>query len=250
MKNILLTDQPETQGGEWTGGAPTPQTDAAVWQEGLHAHTLRPLIVFDLDGTLLDSYEMSMKTHVRLIEAMGLPPAPHALLKALNGPTLEEACAMLGLPPQRMGELEAAYARIEAEHVPVMSRLFPGVLEMLASLQNQAILCLLTNSLPAYLGMACEATGIGKYFAERAGSAPGTPKAVRIRQWMEARGLPRALMIGDRPTDVAAGRTAGTWTLAVTYGCGTADQLAHADAMASTVAEVWRHCERFCRGED
>jgi len=219
-----------------------------VWQKGLHPGSLLPLIVFDLDGTLLDSYEMAMTNNARVIEAMGLPPAAHAVLESLNGPTVEEACAILGLPPERLGELEAAFSRIEAESVPAMAQTFPGVPEMLASLQSGATLCLLSNSLPAYLALACEATGIGKYFSERAGYAPGVSKAARIRQWLEARGLPRALVVGDRPTDITAGREAGAWTLAVTYGNGTADELALADALASTVAEAWRHCERFCEG--
>ena len=250
MRITSTINQSETQGGEWAGGMLPSQPGVAVWQEGLHAHSLLPLIVFDLDGTLLDSYEMAMANNARAVEAMGLPPASHAVLESLNGPTLEEACAILGLPPERTGELEAAFNRVEAEYVPLMARAFIGVPEMLASLQGQATPCLLTNSLPSYLEITCEATGIGKYFAERAASELGVSKAMRIRQWMEARGLPRTLMVGDRPTDINAGREAGAWTLAVTFGCGEADQLAHADATASTVAEMWRHCERFCKGED
>ncbi|MCL2810807.1 MAG: HAD family hydrolase [Clostridia bacterium] len=250
MKNTSISNQPETQSGEWTGVTLPPQGGVAMWQEGLHSHSLLPLIIFDLDGTLLDSYEMALVAHTRVIEAMGLPTATPALLEALNGPTLEQACALLGLPSERAGELEAVLSQIEAEQVPVMARTFPGVPEMLAALQSEATLCLLTNSLPAYLEMACEATGIGKFFAERAASETGVPKAQRIRQWMEARGLPRTLVVGDRSTDISAGREAGAWTLAVTFGCGEADQLTHADATASTVAEMWRHCERFCKGED
>jgi len=250
MKDTSVNNRTQTQGGGWAGAALPSQSGAAVWQEGLHAHSLLPMIVFDLDGTLLDSYEMAMANNARAVEAMGLPPASHALLESLNGPTLEEACAILGLPPERTGELEAAFTRVEAEHVPAMARTFPGVPEMLAFLQNQATLCLLTNSLPSYLEITCEATGIGKFFTERAASEFGVSKAMRIRQWMEERGLPRTLMVGDRPTDISAGREAGAWTLAVTFGCGEADQLAHADATASTVAEMWRRCERFCRGED
>ncbi|MCL2545113.1 MAG: HAD family hydrolase [Clostridia bacterium] len=245
-----MTNRRETRSGGLDSGALPSQADVTVWQEGLHPHALLPLIVFDLDGTLLDSYEMALRTHARVIEAMGLPPASHALLESLNGPPLEGLCSLLGLPPERMDELEATVSRIENEHVPVLSRLFPGVPEMLAALQGAATLCLLTNSLPAYLELACEATGIGKYFAERAASTPGISKAERIRRWMEARGLPRTLVVGDRPTDISAGREAGAWTLAVTYGCGAADQLTHADAAASTVAEAWRHCERFCKGEE
>ena len=239
-----------TQSGEWTGATLPSQGGVAMWQEGLHAHSLLPLIVFDLDGTLLDSYEMAMVNNARAIEAMGLPPVSQAVLESLNGPTLEGACAILGLPPERTGELEAAFTRVEAEQVPIMARTFPGVPEMLASLQSQATLCLLTNSLPAYLELSCQATGIGKFFAERAASEAGVSKAQRIRQWMEARGLPRTLVVGDRATDISAGREAGAWTLAVTFGRGVADPLDHADATASTVAEMWRHCERFCRGED
>lgn len=241
---------PETRSGEWIGGAPPSQADVTAWQEGLHPHILLPMIVFDLDGTLLDSYEMSIRTYELALAAVGLPPMPREMLAMLNGPTLQEACEIVGLPLERMGELEAAMNRADAGLIPVMGRLFPGVPEMLAALQAQATLCVLTNGLPGYLRQACEATGISHLFAEHGAFAPGVSKAMRIREWMEARGMPRTLMVGDHPTDVDAGREAGAATLAVTYGSGKPGQLALADAMAGSVAEVWRYCERFCKGEE
>jgi len=228
-----------------------PQNDLVVWPEDLQPGGSLPLIVFDLDGTLVDSYEMALLCHARTIEAVGLPPVSRRVLESLNGPTIEEECRILGFPMERMGELEAAMTRVEVELAPVMARTFPGVPEMLASLQSGgAVLCVLTNGLPHYMKLVCGITGIDRYVTESAAYTPGVSKAARIRQWMEARGLPRALAVGDRPTDVDAGRMAGARTLAVTYGNGTAEQLAHADYLASTVAEAWRLCERFCEGKD
>ena len=207
----------------------------------------KPLIVFDLDGTLLDSYELALRCHAFAIEAVGLPPVSLAVLESLNGPTIEEECAILGLPPERMSAYHEAIVRSEREVAPPLVRAFPGVPEMLSALEARATLCVLTNGLDSYLRMVCGLTGIARFFSESAAFAAGVPKAARIRRWLEARGMPPALAVGDRPSDVSAGREAGAGTLAVTYGNGEAAQLAHADALADTVDEVRAYCEIFVK---
>ncbi len=238
--------QAETQGGEWAGGALPGRQDVTAWQQGLHPHAVQPMIVFDLDGTLLDSHEMSIQCYVHGLEAMGLPPVSRELLASLNGPTLPEAAEVLGVG-DRVEEFLRAMTLAEERLVPVMAQLYPGVAEMLAALHGQAVLCVLTNGQARYLRYAIEGCGIAGYFAERAAFTPEVTKAERVREWMEAHGQPRTLMVGDRETDVAAGLKAGAVTLAVTYGAGERSRLAEADALADTVAEVWQICERFCR---
>lgn len=238
---------PAPQSGIWRGDVAQPaQADVSAWEGGLHARLRRPMIVFDLDGTLLDSYEMSIECHRRTIEVLGLPPVSRETLEALNGPTAEQECAMLGLPPQRLPELMAAMERVENEVVPARARLFPGALEMLFALQDQATLCLLTNGQPHYMRLVCELTGVGALFAERAGFTLGITKSMRIREWAQKHAALRAMMVGDRPTDIEAAHQAGAAALAVTYGSGTHAELVGADWIAADVETVCRLCTDFC----
>lgn len=238
---------PAPQSGIWRGDtAPPAQADVSAWEGGLHARLRRPMIVFDLDGTLLDSYEMSIECHRRAIEALGLPPVSREMLETLNGPTAEQECAMLGLPPKCLPELMAALERAEDDVVPARARLFPGTLEMLFALQDQATLCLLTNGQPHYMRLVCELTGVGPLFAERAGFTPGITKAMRIREWAQKHAALRVVMVGDRASDIEAARQAGAAALAVTYGSGTPAELAGADWIAADVGTACRLCAEFC----
>jgi phosphoglycolate phosphatase-like HAD superfamily hydrolase len=236
----------QAQGGAWAGGA--LPTHAGLMDIQEYLHTQPPLIVFDLDGTLLDSAEMAVRCHIRVLAEMGLPPVSRDVLDSLNGPSVEEKCVMLGLPPERQDEMEAALVRAEAVLVPTQARLFPGVPDMLAALHGRAVLCLLTNGQPSYLRMVCEVTGIGAWFAEQAGYTRGITKAGRIRAWTEAHAAPRVLMVGDRPTDVASAHEAGALALGVTYGNGRPEQMHEADALAGDIGAVLRYCEQFCVG--
>ncbi len=243
-----MTEQQKKQ-ANGTGWQATPTSlGVESWNAGLYAHQRLPLIVFDLDGTLLDSYEVALEIHSRAIAAMGLPPVSRAVLESLNGPSIEQECAMLGLPLSCADAMIAAMERAEAELMPTHARLFPGVEAMLEALFGRANLCLLTNGLPSYQALVCEITGIGDRFVEREGYVSGITKAMRAREWARKFAAPRALMVGDRPSDVAAAREAGATALGVTYGNGTPEEMRAAapDALAADVDEVLRFCLRFC----
>ncbi len=234
--------------GVWT---PEHSTNAGVeaLESALYARERRPMIVFDLDGTLLDSYAMSIECHRRVIEAMGLPPVSQRMLELLNGPNAEQECQLLGLPVERAPELMAVMARVDEELVPTGAKLFPGVLDMLLTLQRESVLCLLTNGLPSYMRAVCDVTGIGSFFAERAGFALGVTKAMRLTEWAQKHHALRVLMVGDRHTDVEAAREAGVQSIAVTYGSGPVSELRAADQLAGDVDALCRACLAFCRQE-
>ena len=236
------------QPGGWAAPCPGTHNAPCVWPGEQAARAPRPLIVFDLDGTLLDSYELANEGHRRAIAALGLPPVSLAVLEALNGPSAEGACHILGLPLSRQAELEAALEAADDVLIPTWARLFPGVLSMLEVLTGRATLCLLTHGQPSYLHAVCAVTGMEGFFAERAGFTPGVSKAMRIREWAQRHGAPRALMVGDRPTDLDAAREAGAVAVGVTYGAGSAQEMAGADALAHDLAQVCEICLAFCAG--
>jgi phosphoglycolate phosphatase-like HAD superfamily hydrolase len=189
---------------------------------------------------------MTAECNRRALAALGLPPPTAEVLEMLNGPSPAEACALLGLPAERAGEVGAAMAWAEAELVPACARLFDGVPEMLADLGDRATLCLLTNGQTSYMEQVCQVTGIGPLFAERAGSEPGISKVARLRGWLARYAPHRALVVGDRPTDIAAARQVGATALGVIYAGGPPVPLDGADALAAGIAEVRRYCLRFC----
>jgi phosphoglycolate phosphatase len=208
----------------------------------------KPLIVFDLDGTLLDSRETAMEGHRLAVEAMGLPPVSQEVLAALNGPNSEQSCRILGISVSRRAEFEAVMERIDDVILRQRGKLFPGVLSMLHELSAEATLGLLTNGSPAYMELACQVTGMTHCFAERTGFVPGFSKQDRIRAWQSRHGAPRALMVGDRAGDVAAAHAAGALAIGAVYGVGAPDELAQADALAADIRQVHSLCLAFLQG--
>lgn len=243
---ILSREAKQSSQGGWAGSQPAGATGLEAWNQQAFAALRRPLIIFDLDGTLVDSYQTSVDSYRLVLEMLGLPPAPLPVLEALNGPTVEGCCRLLGLPQERQPEFEAALADVTDRLVPEQGRAFPGTLEMLAALQPLATLCLLTNGSTHYMELACEVIGLGGFFAERLAFTPGYTKAMRIAEWMAKFGATRTLMVGDRATDMAAAHAAGAQALGVTFGTGAVTEFTEADALAHNMSEVRACCLAFC----
>lgn len=205
-----------------------------------------PMIIFDLDGTLLDSHDLSIESHRQVVKRLGLPPVSHDMLAALNGPTSEQAVQMLGLPVSRVPEFDAHMRDVDNVLVRQHARLFPGVPEMLDKLQGKATLALLTNGSPHYVEESANATGIKGFFDLIQGFVPGMGKAKRLRSWYE-RFLPAGMMmVGDRASDIDAAHEAGAIGVGVLYGAGSLPELSSAEMIARDMDELRRICLAFC----
>ena len=101
----------------------------------------RSMICFDWDGTLADSMRLCVEEVRLTLRRMGLPEQPEAVLRSCNGPTYEEAAALIGVPEERVAEYSDIRLRAGLELCPTVNHLFPGVKEMLEALQGKATLC-------------------------------------------------------------------------------------------------------------
>ena len=68
-----------------------------------------------------------------------------------------------------------------------------------------------------------------------------------MRLWAQKLGAQRIIAVGDRCTDIQNAREAGAFAVGVTYGMGSRDELASADALCDTPAEVAQTCLRIVR---
>lgn len=188
---------------------------------------MKRLVVFDLDGTLVDSTGDIATAFARTVErlAPGTTPLPTEVVRALIGngarALVERGLARLGL------------ALPAAEVLPVFlqeyrgclldtTRLYPGTAEAITALRPR-VLAVLTNK-PGDLSRALlEGLGLGGAFARVIGSGDGPaskPDPAGLRQLMEEFAAPAAetLMVGDSPVDVATARAAGVAVAGVGYG--------------------------------
>ncbi len=194
-------------------------------------HTIK-LLIFDLDGTLIDSrldLVHSVNATLRHMKRPELPDdviasyvgdgAPALIRRALGNEADDEKLVRSGL------EYFLSYYR---EHKLDHTHLYDGIVEALETIQNS------NNGLPRKMAVLSnkpvnpsraivEALGLGRFFSRVYGGnsfaskKPDPEGAQTILREMVAE--PReTLIVGDSGVDVLTGRNAGTWTCGVTYG--------------------------------
>jgi len=186
-------------------------------------------LIFDLDGTLIDSkLDLALSVNATL-EQMGRPALPHEQVYGYVGqgaPMLIRRA--LG---ERATELEATrgleiFLRYYREHMLDNTVAYPGVREGLEKLSGCAM-AVLTNKPVRFSREILDGLGLARYFAYVYGGnsfekKKPDPMGVErlLRDWgMRAQ---EAMMVGDSEIDVQTARNAGTWACGVTYGLGSA----------------------------
>lgn len=198
-------------------------------------------VLFDFDGTLVDASDAICWSFNAVARERGLAEAPEAEIRAMIGRPLREIFGTL-LPSVRENDLDdlvAAYRAAFRPRAVAMSRLMPGAAAAVTALAAAGIkLAVVTTRASDGASMILDATGIGHHFATVVGLEHVTrpkPHPEPVLRALDALGVAPAcaIMVGDTPDDVLAGRAAGTSTIAVATGVH--DSAALRDAGADEV---------------
>ncbi len=204
-------------------------------------------VIFDLDGTLVNSLR-DIATSINLTRGqLGLAPLPEQEITCLIG---EGSAALVrATVPVPEGDFAAAVERYHAnyvEHVLDTTRLFPGMEALLRRLAGRP-LAIVTNKNERIAHLVLEGLGIRPLFSVVlcGESLPKKkPDPLPVLVTLERFGLPpqKVGLIGDGLHDVAAGKAAGVVTIAVSYGVGGRAALAaeRPDYLVDSVAELDR----------
>ena len=206
-----------------------------------------PMIIFDFDGTLVDSMMLCVTELQETFLDMGLPVPPEETLKSCNGPSHEEAAVLLGLPEDKQAEFLTIRSDKQMKYLETYQQIYPGVRDMLNSLSACANLCIASNSAQRYIDKSLKHWDIGRYFTCAVGSDPKRSKGQLIGELIRQQRPERTMMAGDRRTDIAAGRENGLYTVAACYGFGSPEEWVDADRKAHTVQELFDICLEFCQ---
>jgi phosphoglycolate phosphatase len=187
-------------------------------------------IVFDLDGTLVDTAPDLIDTLNHILTQQGLPEIPYQNARPLIGggarAMMERALVIEGrnCSPADVDRLYAAFVAHYAEHIAERSRLFPQVDAALDRLTNEGHrLAVCTNKLEWLSKRLLDTLGLSTRFAaicgqDTFGVQKPDPQIFRATV-MRAGGEPeRAIMVGDSITDIRTARAAGVPIVAVDFG--------------------------------
>jgi phosphoglycolate phosphatase len=183
------------------------------------------LIVFDWDGTLMDSEARILACLRAAIDDLRLTPRSDDQLRNIIGLGLQEALRTLypqGSPADYV-QLTARYRHyfLDADATP--SEMFPGAGDMLRQLHGEGyFLAVATGKGRQGLNKVLDETGLGELFhySRCADECHSKPHPQMLHEIMDFLGVPPAqsLMIGDTEYDLQMANNAGVKSLAVSYG--------------------------------
>jgi phosphoglycolate phosphatase len=190
------------------------------------------LIVFDWDGTLMDSEARIVACIHAAFADLGVAAPSAAEARDIIGLGLDEAMAVLwsGSTPQERQALVERYRYhfLVANATP--SELFPGVVETLDWLRGRGyMLAVATGKSRRGLDLVLGTTGLGGYFqvtrcADETFSKPHPQMLLEIMDELGACGE-ETLMVGDTEYDMQMASNAGAYALAVCYGVHAPERL-------------------------
>jgi phosphoglycolate phosphatase len=187
-------------------------------------------IVFDLDGTLIDTAPDLLRCANHALELAGVEPVDPALIRGAISygarAMIERGLALRGVTLTE-GEIERLFKRYIDHYVATIadeSRPFPHLLETLDHLQlHGARLAICTNKLEGMSLRLLEALGLRDRFVAIAGRDTFPfckPHPAHLLRTIERAGgeATRSVMVGDSDVDVATARAAGVPVIAVSFG--------------------------------
>jgi pyrophosphatase PpaX len=213
---------------------------------------MRPAILFDLDGTLIDSIELILRS------------ARHAFTGfSGRAPTDEEWRAGIGRPLMTVlreygddteaDRLFQRYRAYQLEHHDRLIRVYDGVGEMVKRLAHAGHpMALVTSKSDWMAEKALVHVGLDRLIPTIVGCDTcinHKPHPEPVERALALVGVPaeRALFVGDSPHDVESGRAAGVTTVGVSWGAFTRDELERsgADVVIDRVEELEDVVARF-----
>ncbi len=207
-------------------------------------------IIFDLDGTLVDSKRDIAAAQHWVLGRLGVHSyKPEELYPLIGKPLAETFATILPAPlHKRIPEAIELYKNRYPPRALETTTLFPGVRETLEALRARGIrLATATTKLSAGTRRVLTHFGIAGHFAQIQGSdnIPFKPDPFIITKILEDQSWERSesLMVGDTDNDIIAGKRANTATCGVTYGSLTREQVArlNPDIIIDSLPELLLH---------
>lgn len=189
------------------------------------------LIIFDLDGTLIDSKVDIVSSVICALSALGLPERNPAEIAGFIGKGVRQLMLdCLGeRHTDRLNEAAAIYKDIYRAHMFDTTTLYPNVAETLRIFKDKKK-TIASNKSAEFIQLALERFGIERYFLKILGGDDENyrkpspfPLINLIKEFNTAK--EKTIIVGDSPLDVESGRAAGILTCGVTYGIGRKEEV-------------------------
>lgn len=191
----------------------------------------KKLVIFDLDGCIIDSsWDIGDSANATL-EHFNLPLKDHAFIRDSIGGGA--ANLIRRVSDNRADSFDAMLAYFKAHYLHNCTNktmLYEGVYNTLSKLHAQKRIAMATNKLRAMTLLILEHLGVAQFFdmivaADDLPSSKPNPECINLILENFNLTAADAVLIGDTRTDVQTGKNASVDTIGVTYGFGTREEL-------------------------
>lgn len=187
-------------------------------------HRLPPAVLFDLDGTLIDSIELILKSaHHAFLGRDGRVPTDAEWLAGVGTP-LTECFRQYAKDAADVDDLIARYREYQLPNHDRLVRAYDGVVETVRALHRSAHpLGIVTSKTEVLAQRGIDLVGLGSYFDVIVGCDTcerhkPDPQPVLVALERLGRGAAESVFVGDSVHDMAAGNAAGVTTIAALWG--------------------------------
>lgn len=204
------------------------------------------LIVFDLDGTLINSLSdlTDAVNHTRRSFNM-LPQAEHEVKECIGeGAKRLVELALPGLSEAEQHVALQTFLGYSSRHLVEKTELYPDIIATLSTLKEKGyILTVASNKNETHCKEILRLLNADHFFdavlgAESAAERKPSPAPVLHLMKQFAASASETVMVGDSINDILSGKRAGVMTIACDYGYGEQDELSDADHTVSDLQQI------------
>ena len=177
-------------------------------------------ILFDLDGTLLNTLEDLLDATNYALAAFGHPGRTLPELRRFIGNGAENQIR-LSLPEEKKDDLQkvlAIYKPYYTQHCQIKTKPYDGILKALETLGEKYPIAIVSNKPDGAVKALCADYFPGIYALGEAPDCPRKPAADMVFKAMKAIGADRCVYVGDSEVDVLTAKNAGVPCVSVLWG--------------------------------
>jgi phosphoglycolate phosphatase len=205
-------------------------------------------VLWDLDGTIVDSASGIIASLAFTYEQLGLPvPSPTEMLVWVGPPIMDSFRDLAGLDPEESARALAIYREHYIAHGAVQSNVFPGMPEVLRAVHESGMPTSLATSKPETPAtLILESAGLNGYIdiitgasADEVRSAKKDVVSEALRRLTAAGAdISRPVLVGDRIHDVEGAAANGVPTIFSEWGYGSPAESVGTIASAAAPADL------------
>jgi len=198
-------------------------------------------ILFDLDGTLLDTLEDLLDATNYALALHGFPPRTLPELRRFVGNGAYNQMRLSvpeGTPPETIQSVLDTYKPYYTAHCQNKTRPYPGIPEALAALRENYPVAIVSNKPDAAVKALCQQYFPGIYALGEDPDCPRKPAPDMVWKAMKAIGAERCIYVGDSEVDVLTAQNAGVPCVAVLWGFRDREDMPEADIFCEKVEDL------------